>query len=455
MISRTIERMRRAILHEIDHDSFERERLKTDQITEASERLNGAMENVFEYQYQNGDLYFQGQALRPIFERGIANSEEIVKTKPQFAVELVRRHIELKQLENQVQLIKNVDWQDPLMLVHISPTPDAVLNDDLDLEAYDKQRKKIMVRISEPTIDGLKVTSLSLDGGDRLALQAVADFFGVDIPDDASSEDILNMDFIALKSQFKGERPAKVLRERYDKAMQMQYGGDWHAGRRGGEVQTTMQKIMQYPKLVEQHVSEIWKLKKRAGMNFRFTSEYDKLTYNFLAAIEQSVASGTAVKSIASAGLRARANGKQYAKPDCPTSSISSAEQALQQQGIGKEGYVVEKKWMGCPDCGKKNACYGDPCAHRLDCQFCGAYVEGGVMHKGNKRTMVKEAYNPDSKKNPTTEKAHKLLEQKVLLASVKRRFGVRAIIRSRIAVGGTKNRVVNDLTGQVLADTV
>lgn len=450
MIKQTLERIRGVASREHEYDSLERERLKTDQVTEASERLNGAMENVFQYAYHDGDFYFQGEALRPIFIRGIQNTEEIVKSKPQFGVELIRRHLELRQLDEQVELIKKVDWQNPLVLVHISPTPDAVLDDGVDLNAYDTERKKIMVRITEPTLDGVKVTSLSLDGGDRVALQAVGDFFGVEITSDASSEDILGMHFLAEKSQFDGERPAKVLRERYDKAMKFQYGGEWYAGRQDSNVTSTIDQILAYPKLVDDHVNEVWGLKKRFGKNFRFTKEYEDSTYNFLAAIEQSHSSGKAVMSLSGAGSTARASGVEYSKSDCPTSQVESAEQALEAQGIGKER-IREEKWMSCPDCGLKDACYGDPCASRLDCRFCKAYVENGVMHAGIGREAVLAKLYGTNQKIEDSSKPRETNPRVSVEDIVKHRMGSTAVIRTEIETGGAAHNIVNSSTGEIL----
>ncbi|HMR72470.1 MAG TPA: hypothetical protein PKD68_00475 [Candidatus Saccharibacteria bacterium] len=332
---------RRRIIAEAEYEAYARDRLRTDLVTEASERLNGAMENEFEYDYQDGELFFQGESLRSVFERGIQNTEMIVHSKPWFLVELIRRRIELKQYEQQLELLQNVDWRDPLVLVHISPTPDAVLSGEVDVNAYDLERKKIMIRVSEPTQNGLKVTSFSLDGGDRVALRAVGDFFGLDIPDIATSEDILDMHFIAEKSQFHNERPAKVLRERYDKALELRYGGSWHAGRRDSEVLGTMQRILRYPELVEQHVDDVARIMQRFGNDFRFTTHYEQATYNFLAAVDQAEKLGMVVGSMTDAGDLARAAGVEYAKSDCPTSQ--TAADALEQQGIGRQEWVWER----------------------------------------------------------------------------------------------------------------
>ena len=450
MLKQTHERSVETTRHEREFMVLERERLKTEQITEASERLNGAMENVFEYTYRDNDFYFQGQALRPIFERGIVATEEIVKTMPQFSVELLRRHIELKQLNEQVALAKNVDWQNPLVLVHLSPTPDAVLNDGIDLNAYDKDRKKIMVRITEPMVDGVKVTSMSLDGNDRIALQAVGDFFGVSIPDDASSEDILAMSFLAEKSQFDGERPAKVLRKRYDQAMKMQHGGEWYAGRRDSEVITTLQKILRYPDLVEAHVDEVWSLKKKLGRNFRFSDEYEQATYNFLAAIGQSYDVGASVGDLAIAGEAARQQGVEFGKSDCPTADIKTAEQALELQGIGQNEqwhYGICRVCLGAGQVGACEVCYSCEAADNRG-------ISLDLIHARALRRIAaeKRAKEPGL----TGEQVHKAKESAgQATKTVKRIFGEFAILKSRITLCDSVTDVVDSTTGEVIVASV
>lgn len=448
-MSQTLERIEGKTKAERDYVAFERERLKTDQITEASERLNGAMENVFEYTYKNGDFYFQGQALRPIFENGIQMAEEIVRQRPEFMVELRRRYRELGQLDEQIELMKNIDWQDPLVLVHISPTPDAVLKNEVDLNAYDKKRKKIMLRITEPTVDGVKVTSMSLDGNDRVALRAVGDFFGVDIPDGATSEDILDMHFLAEKSQFNGERPAKVLRERYDKAMQMQYGGQWYAGRRDSEVLNTMQKIMAYPELIQQHVSEVWALRERLGKDFRFTKDYEDATYNFLAAIEQAGRLGAVVGSMSDAGELARSAGVEFARSDCPTGSVQTAEQALELQGFGKE------RSMSCGVCGKADACYGDPCnMEGLTCKFCHSYIQNGKVVDMRGKIVEPATGQQNSEFSHTntmsTSESTRDFDAEFRSMMIEQQFGKGAVVEERVTIGATRLDVRKN--GQVVA---
>lgn len=444
----TLERVFSGAQKEREYDALERERLETDQVTEASERLNGAMENVFEYTYQNGDFYFQGQALKPIFDNGIRTAQEIVRLRPEFAVELRRRLTERQQLNEQIELIQNVDWQDPLILVHISPTPDAVLKDEVDLNAYDKKRKKIMIRITEPTLDGVKVTSMSLDGNDRVALRAVGGFFGVDIPDDASSEDILDMRFLAEKNQFASERPAKVLREHYDKAMHAQYGGEWHAGRRDSSVLNTIEKIRAYPELIEQHVDEVMRIKKRLGKNFRFSDEYDRATYDFLAAIEQSHKTGKVVRDMAGAGGAARAAGTEFAKSDCPTGQAMTAKQALELQGIKTD------KWHY----GTCQACLKDRLVGECNiCESCEAADNRGENLMAIRRSALARLALEASEK--PYQEARSKRDGRVELANsklfneeyVKQIYGSDARLQYRRKVGDAVFEVVSMKTGIIL----
>lgn len=441
--------LQKDIKSEREFQRLQRERLKTDQITEASERLNGAMENTFEYTYQNGDLYFQGEALGPIFDKGVLVAEEITRSRPEFATELQRRHIERNQLTEQLALIESVDWQDPLVLVHISPTPDAVLKEGIDLNAYDLERKKIMIRITEPTADGAKVTSMSLDGNDRASLQAVSDFFGVNIPNDASSEDILGMRFLAEKSQFGGERPAKIIRECYDNAMKLQYGGEWYAGRRNSDVLDTMQKIMMYPELIDQHVDEVEDIKSKFGKNFRSTNEYSKATYDFLASVEQADKLGAIVGSMNDAGDIARSAGVEYSKSDCPTGQVLTAEQALEMQGINR---LDVWHYGTCQAC-LENKMVGE-CSVCASCEHIDDY--GGDLMEVRRKALAQRALKGSFKTAWAIDVASifsstKASENTPKEKSVKLTYGKNAVLRRRKTVGDEVLEVVDGRTEEIL----
>lgn len=437
---------------EKNQESLQWQRLRTDQLTEASERLNGVMENVFEYERKDNDFWFQGQALRPIFERGVRNAAELVSEKPQYALELARRQIELGQLNEQLELRRHVDWYDPVVLVHISPTPDAVLEGSVDLNAYDTVRKKIMVRITEPTTHGVRVTSLSLDRGDRVALQAVGDMFGVAIPDAATSEDILAMSFVAAKSEFGGVRPAQVIRERYDQALAMQYGGKWYAGRQDTSVVTTIQKLLRFPKLLDRHTDEIFALKRQFGDQFRWTPQYEQATYNYLAAVEQAYTTGVIATKLSDAGGAAQAAGVMFARSDCPSGGLShaSAETVLATQGIGEHHRHFDR----CQACLTEKMV--GPC--RV-CDDCEQLDNRGVDLQVVRREALARQALREAMRQPGTEPKRKPLADRAGVqlpeAFVQNMFGPRAILRTYVVVGDMQTDVVDRVTGQVLREKV
>lgn len=427
---------------EEEHERYQLDRLRTDEITQASEQLNGAMKNTFEYELRSdGELYFQGQSLREVFVAGILTAEEIVRRYPQFGVELQRRHIELQQYEAQLTLAAMPVSIDPLVLVHISPTPDAVLSGEVDLNAYDLERKKIMIRVSEQTPDGLRVTSFSLDGNNRLGMQAIADVFNQEITDDMTSEDILQQNFLTEKSQFGSDSPATVLRKRYDAAMSMQYGGEWYAGRQDSEVLHTIEMIQRFPAIIGEHVSEVDRLKRRYGKNFREHPAYEKANYNFLAAVKQANELGAHVGSLGDAGDMARAASIEFAEPDCPTGVAKTAAEALAKQGIeqwkpGQCRVCLESGMVGaCEVC---LACeIADDAGHSLD------MIHRRALDRQSRKQHSFNLDHQDTKRSDYTKYSHE--EKQITLTE---KYGRHATFKPKIGIGTARLTIVNVLSG-------
>lgn len=427
---------------EEEYEHYQLDRLRTDEITQASEQLNGAMKNTFEYELRpDGELYFQGQSLREVFIGGILTAEEIVRRYPQFTVELQRRHIELQQYDAQVALASMTESDNPLVLVHISPTPDAVLSGGVDLNAYDLERKKVMIRVSEQTPDGLRVTSVSLDGNNRVGIQAIADIFNQEITDDMTSEDILQKNFFTEKSQFGSDSPATIIRKRYDAAMSMQYGGEWYAGRQDSEVLHTIEMIQRFPTIISEHVAEVDGLRRRYGKNFRESSAYEKANYNFLAAIKQANELGAQVGSLDDAGDIARAVGIEFAEPDCPTGVAKTAAEALAKQGIeqwkpGQCRVCLERGMVGaCEVC--LSCEVADNAGHSLD-----VIHRRALNRQSRKQQPLTIAQLATQQSNYT-----KYSDGEKQAASLEK-YGRHATLRPKIGVGTARLTIVNVLSG-------
>lgn len=447
MLTDTNTREALAVRREDEYERYQFDRLRTDEITQASEQLNGAMKNTFDYELRtDGELYFQGQPLREVFISGIQIAEEIVQRYPQFAVELRRRHIELEQYEAQLALAAMPSSDNPLVLVHISPTPDAVLRGEANLNAYDLERKKIMVRVSEQTTSGLRVTSFSLDGNNRPGLQAMASMFDQQLTDDDDSEDILQKNFLSESGRFGGDSPTALLRKSYDAALALQYGGEWYAGRQDSEVLHTIEMIERFPAIIDAHVAKVHEIKSHYGKSFRETSAYETANYNFLAAIKQANELGGLVGSLSDAGDMARAVGIEFAPPDCPTGVAKTAAEALAKQGI--------EQWKAgqcrvCLESGMVGAC--DVC---LTCEI--ADNAGRDLNEINRRALRRQARPLNQARQSALPDTKKILCQNTVSrydrddedTIAREKYGRYAAIKPKIGIGTVKLTIVNVLTG-------
>ena len=422
-----------------DHEAytaFEYERRRTDEITGATERLAMPMRNTFEYEFRDGDLWFQGENIRTLLQRTIEINEHVVKTRPQFVTELIRNHIEFDEYLAELQLAAGSEG-DPDTLAVISPIPDAVVA-GVDLGAYDKNRMKMLVRIYSRTPHGVEATSLSLDRSDRAGMEAIAARFGEEISADATSEDILSMRLWGWSEDF--EDVPSDLRALYDKEMSRQYGGVWYAGRQDKEIMDARSFVEAQTDLVDEHLETIAFILEFGDPSSQ-KAELKAARYNFAAALSRRLRGEADAASMNDAGEQARAKGEVYAS-DCPDGEEVSATQSLNAIGLAKTGEIK----MTCPFCGF--ATYGDPCAPVLRCNECAATVaDGKVVSQGIGRSGVL-ARRAASRKRDTRVVEPQPRKHDLIAA----RYGEYASIRIQAVVGGAERVVYDRRTGDFLA---
>lgn len=326
---------------------FEYERRWTDEVTDMSERLAAPMRNTFEYTLgEDGELWFQGEAIGRVFDDGIRVAEELTRTDTRFMTELVRRHLERQEYDEMRRLAMGSD-DDPDVLVIMSPIPDAVL-EGLQLNAYDIERKKTLVRIFHRTDNGIEATSLSLDLSDRDGLCAIAGQFGESIPADASSEDILAMRFWGNSSE-RGGDTVKMVRNTYDEALARKWGGRWYAGRQDSVVLDAREFIETQDSLLKQHMEGIAMLKKKYT-GVQLDAKLEEARYDLAAALARRMRGDEDAGSLSEAGAEARAKGETYSG-DCPTGIEATVQQSLSELGLGKDEHM---RCVTCPICGAK-----------------------------------------------------------------------------------------------------
>ncbi|OYW85638.1 hypothetical protein B7Z17_01945, partial [Candidatus Saccharibacteria bacterium 32-49-10] len=344
----------------LEYERLERKRLVDDEISQASERLHGAMNNRYMYAYEDGDFWFNGEPLSPIFDKGIEVAGLIASREPEFETEYVRRLIERQQLEVQKAFVEMYDEDCPQVLIHVSRPPSNAqrLN-------YDTERNMIMVRVSEVVSGAIQVRSMSLDGDDDAALRAVLDMFGFDMPYGMTSEALLAENFLVPNEVFQGRPVDHVIRERYDAMMAMQYGGareDWYAGRRDTNIKDTKATIEKYPWRIEEHLAVVETLKARYGERFRDVPAYEQAVINFVSVIAlEEENDGSYGGDYSSAGESASSQGISVGDGACPTgvngvdsANPESAEAMLRDLGIDTR---IDKTYiddcMNCPLCRK------------------------------------------------------------------------------------------------------
>lgn len=416
-----------------DHDRYIQymdERTRLDEITNASERIAAPMENSFEYELQaDGDLWFQGQSLRGIFDRSIAVAEEIVRYQPTFATELVRRRIERGEYNDECLLA--LGGEDDADVLAVLSTPPDTVDQGIDLGAYDKERKKTLVRIHMRTAKGVRSTSLSLDRSDHKGLQAIANLFGQSIADDATSEDILAMRLCGYSKNM-AERPQQLIRRTYDESLAHQYGGQWYAGRQDDTVLDAKAFIEGQQDLIAEHLIVIGAIKLQSAEGQ--VAMLERARYNFAAAITRRMRGDVDAMSLSEAGDIAEQNGEEY-KNDCPEGT--SAAQALNQLGYGDK----EMKCVTCPYCDKT---VDAKLSHNtISCPECKVSVNtknGRVSHKAEQKSVV--APISVSKELPSSKET-----------DIREKYGEFMDIRTEIGIGGIKTFIYNRRTAKDVAE--
>lgn len=426
--AQTIEAMR--VLGREHQLSFERERWRTDEITGVTEKIAAPMRNTFPYELKEDGLYFQGQRIDRILDKAIAVNLEVVKAQPQFMTELQRNYVEREEYDQERLLAEGLAPHGADILAVISTVPEAVMQ-GVDLGAYDKKRMKTLVRIYQKTDTGIDATSLSLDLSDRDGVRSIARLFGQEIPEDATSLEILSMRFWGHSGAIRRDAVSMV-REVYDKVLSDKFGGSWFAGRQDAEIIDALTFVEMQSDLIDQHMAEIERIHLSGGDK----QALKEARHNFAAFITRRLRGQEDVTSLADAGAIATANGESYTG-DCP--EATTAAQAVAE--------LMGERHMTCPFCGLTT--YGDPCASRLVCSKCSAEVNNGrIVSKGigrqNALALMKSKHA--FQKEVLEKENEQFMNRRAFAKSL---FGKLVEIRYEIEVGGASWIAYDPSTGQ------
>ncbi len=330
------------------------QRLFDDTTTWLAEALDGAMRTKFTYTFSGEDLYAQdGGALKPIFLNALMEAEQLAQTSPNTAFELRRRYHEMNEYEEMLAMARG---ELPNTMVVVSDFPAELMDSPIDVGGYNARRKQTMLRIITRDTEGqLEVTTQSLDGSDRVALEELYHELNV-CPQETEllgQRMHLNLD----------EETQSVLTDHltevYDQSLAARYEGEWFAGRQSGTIRddNTYQFVLAQRDLLaactgglQSHLYEL-----AAALQARYQGD---IFSNHGLPLPELTDVERALKEMSAAGRAAKLGGVTFS--GCGMSlgggGADSLADQLEMQGYGnkiddKEGGYSFNKYMHCVVC--------------------------------------------------------------------------------------------------------
>ena len=404
------------------------ERRRTDIITDASERIAAPMANSFNYELgDDGHLYFQGQPIVEVLDRGIETAYQLSLKYPAFQVELERRLIERAEYDD-IRLIAQGGKNLPDALHVFSLTPDAVL-EGVNLGAYSLERKKIMYRRFQRTDSGVCATSISLDGGDRTALADVTRKLGHELPKELNSEEVLAKRIITTNSKIN-------VRREYDDSLKRQFGGDWYGGRRDSPVLDAMSFIEEQTDLL----NEVMRITSSMSSN---SLEYELAIQNFTASLNRRLRGQADLVSQTDSGDVARAKGENL-KNDCPAGQNLSINQMMETIGLGNRVFIKGS----CRVC-LTSSMVGE-CMVCLNCEeLDNAGIDLGRIHA---EALLRKQRVKSMKTTNSIGRNHQKNPELPVAKRVCAKYGRDAVSRTVLVVGGARTEIYNRYNSEVIA---
>lgn len=374
----------------------EYDRRRRDEITDQAERLAAPMANGFDYELRPEGLTTDlGERILPVIEDGYKVARHQAERDPRWQFELSRRAIELEE-QQQIEafarhygsgvritslsldqsdyegiraiaqklghqlpsermasedILKNRMWLSvPPSLVVLSPIPDAVRVNGVDIGAYDRSRNKMLVRI-------VTLTNRA----------------------DAKKEHDNLIDLV---------------RDTYDAKLAELKGGEWYAGRKKIGITDAQAFIESHPELLNEHMEIMTEVFAKTADPAERNRLLEPHRYNLAAALDKKL-NGEEVTSLADAGANARAEGKEFTG-DCPTvATATTAAEQLELLGYKVPQAVEFLHCVNCPFCKKMVTAKKVNTSREksIECQSCYEKVdlETGERISGKAKKVAKK----------------------------------------------------------------
>lgn len=210
----------------LQHEQFDtRTRHWNDTVTWLAETLHGSMRTNFDYHFDGQELYAEdGGAMGEVFNEAIIAAQEIAQRNPSLLFELRRRLTEADEYQDMLAMMKG---ELPNTMITVSDFPPELVGAKADVGGYNVTRKQTMLRIISHQPDGtLRMTSQSLDGSNRQALEAIYHRLGVQ----PREGELLGQRMYRDLPEEWQEALADNLVDVHDQSLHDQFDGAWHAG---------------------------------------------------------------------------------------------------------------------------------------------------------------------------------------------------------------------------------
>jgi len=219
-------------IHQANQEFDHEVRHATDTVTWMAEMLYGSMRTSFDFHYDSGVLRGEdGGSMDAVFDDAIEEAQVISYLNPSLLFELRRRLVEREELDNMKAMLVGElytdEGEEANTIVVLSDFPPELMGATESVGGYNVDRKQAMLRVITKQPDGsLKVTSQSLDGSNRQALEAIGRALGKPPEEGELLSQRINLNFTAEGQ----EKLVDNLTEIYDDSLAEQRGGRWHAG---------------------------------------------------------------------------------------------------------------------------------------------------------------------------------------------------------------------------------
>ncbi len=234
----------------ITHDYSQEKRDYNDTITWMAEVLDGQMRSRFDYHYDGQDIIANdGGPLRPVFENALSDARQKAVNDQCYDFEFRRRQAEYREYQDILAMARGETSHNTIVVVSDFPQEVSALGSDFG--GYNACRRQTMLRIITKNPDGgITMTSQSLDGSDRTALESIYQHLGAEpAPGELLGQRIYLNESAQAQAGLTDELTAV-----YDSSLSFTRGGQWYAGRSGSDRQNTVQFAINQTDLINAYL---------------------------------------------------------------------------------------------------------------------------------------------------------------------------------------------------------